>query len=146
MILLFACICSLSMEAANAAKALVVSFNDGTSQVFALADLPDITMGNDVMTIKAGATTAEFPLYTVRTFTFGDATGIQNVAVNELSRQGDQLIIPGSDNQVRIFAIDGKAVPVSPIHKADATTIDLGSLPHGTYIINANGKTVKIIK
>ena len=53
-------------------KELVITFNDGTTQSYALADLPDIRMENDKLSVQAGTTKAEYDLYKVRTFTFGN--------------------------------------------------------------------------
>ena len=60
--------------------------------------------------------------------------------------QGDRIIVSGTDAQVRLFAIDSKAVSASPVRADGHTVISLSELPKGIYIINVNGKSVKISK
>lgn len=50
---------ALSCISAKAAdgKSLFVSFNDGSKIEFALSTLPEVTFGNDKMTVKSTATT-----------------------------------------------------------------------------------------
>ena len=70
---------ALSCISAKAAdgKSLFVSFNDGSKIEFALSTLPEVTFGDDKMTVKSTATTASYELWKVSTFTYGTTTGIQ---------------------------------------------------------------------
>lgn len=138
--------CSLLAKAED--KTLIITFSDNTTQTFVLSTLPQISMANDKMTITTSSTTAEYDLYKVKTFTFGTvATGIQNVGNNaSISMKGDKIIVSGINAKVRIFAIDGKAVSTTPIQADGQTIIALDTLPTGVYIINVNGKSVKISK
>ena len=56
---------ALSCISAKAAdgKSLFVSFNDGSKIEFALSTLPEVTFGNDKMTVKSTATTASYELH-----------------------------------------------------------------------------------
>ncbi|WP_279147690.1 T9SS type A sorting domain-containing protein [Segatella bryantii] len=137
-------ICVFAAKAAD--KSLIITFNDNTTQIFALSDLPNIKMQNDKMTIVAGLTTAEYDLYKVRTFTFGESTGIEDVTNEKLTFEGNSLIIPGSSNQIRIFSIDGMCVSFDSTQLGSFTVLNLESLPQGVYVINTNGKSVKITK
>lgn len=129
-------------------NALVVTFSDGSHQTFLLADLPDVRMANDKMTITAGSTTAEYDLYTVKTFTFGTATtGVKAIEEARMTVQGDALIVPSAKAKVSVYSIDGAAVDAKVSRGSGTTTVDLGSLPTGrVYIINADGKSVKILR
>ena len=60
---------ALSCISAKAAdgKSLFVSFNDGSKIEFALSTQPEITFGNDKMTVTSTATTASYELWKVST-------------------------------------------------------------------------------
>ena len=135
---------TISLSADN--KSLIITFNDGTTQVFGLAELPDILMKDDKMIITVGNTTIEYDLYKVKTFTFGMASGIDNTTIQDVSIEGNKLYIPGTNNKIRIFSIDGKSVRLPNKLTAEANVLDLEPLQKGVYIINVNGKSVKIIK
>lgn len=128
-------------------KVLVVTFSDNGTHTFALSTQPTVVMANDKMTITAGAETLEYDLYKVKTFTFTTASGIDGTeSAGGFTRQGNSLIIPGTGTAVRIFALNGAAVPAVTSHTAQGTVVSLDTLPQGIYIVNANGKSVKIVK
>ena len=92
-------------------KELVITFNDGTTQSYALADLPDIRMENDKLSVQAGTTKAEYDLYKVRTFTFGNtATGLK-----ETLRLSDALIINLEQLPKGLYIIkaNGKSIKIT---------------------------------
>ena len=123
---------ALSCISAKAAdgKSLFVSFNDGSKIEFALSTLPEVTFGNDKMTVTSTATTASYELWKVSTFTYGTTTGIQQIEANSKFA----------------FALDGKAVSLSPILAGDKTIIPLDELTHGVYIIKINNKSIKVAR
>ena len=112
-------------------KSLFVSFNDGSKIEFALSTLPEVTFGNDKMTVKSTATTASYELWKVSTFTYGPTTGIKQVETN---------------NKISTFALDGKAIKLSPTTAEGKTIINLNALTHGIYIIKINNKSIKVAR
>lgn len=139
---------ALSCISAKAAdgKSLFVSFNDGSKIEFALSTLPEVTFGNDNMTVKSTATTASYELWKVSTFTYGTTTGIKQVENNKFAFEGDRIIVDGTNNKVSAFALDGKAIKLSPITAGDKTIINLSELTHGIYIIKINNKSIKVAR
>ena len=140
---------ALSCISAKAAdgKSLFVSFNDGSKIEFALSTLPEVTFGNDKMTVTSTATTASYELWKVSTFTYGTTTGIQQIEANSrFAFEGDRIIVDGTHNQMSAFALDGKAVSLSPILAGDKTIIPLDELTHGVYIIKINNKSIKVAR
>jgi len=128
-------------------KSLFVSFNDGSKIEFALSTLPEVTFGDDQMTVKTTATTASYELWKVSTFTYGTTTGIKQVETNnKFALEGDRIIVDGTKNQVSAFALDGKKVSLSPIVTGDKTVINLDGLSQGVYIIKINNKSIKIAR
>lgn len=140
---------ALSCISAKAAdgKSLFVSFNDGSKVEFALSTLPEVTFGNDKMTVTSTATTASYELWKVSTFTYGTTTGIKQVEINnKFAFEGDRIIVEGTNNKVRAFALDGTAVTLSPILAGDKTIISLEELTHGVYLIIINNKSIKVAR
>ena len=140
---------ALSCISAKAAdgKSLFVSFNDGNKIEFALSTLPEVTFGDDKMTVTSTAITASYELKKVSTFTYGTTTGIKQVETNnKFAFEGDRIIVEGTNNKVRAFALDGTAVTLSPILAGDKTIIPLEELTHGVYLIIINNKSIKVAR
>lgn len=140
---------ALSCISAKAAdgKSLFVSFYDGNKIEFALSTLPEVTFGDDQMTVTSTATTTSYELWKVSTFTYGTITGIKQVETNnKFAFEGDRIIVEGTNNKVRAFALDGTAVTLSPILAGDKTIIPLDELTHGVYLININNKSIKVAR
>ena len=135
----------ISAKAADG-KSLFVSFNDGSKIEFALSTLPEVTFGNDKMTVTSTATTASYELRKVSTFTYGTTTVIKQVENNKFAFEGDRIIVDGTNNKVSAFALDGKAIKLSPITAGDKTIINLSELTHGIYIIKINNKSLKVAR
>ena len=128
-------------------KSLFVSFNDGSKIEFALSTLPEVTFGNDKMTVKSTATTASYELWKVSTFTYGTTTGIKQVETNnKFAFEGDRIIVDGTNNKISTFALDGKAIKLSPTTAEGKTIINLNALTHGVYIIKINNKSIKVAR
>ena len=140
---------ALSCISAKAAdgKSLFVSFNDGSKIEFALSTLPEVTFGDDQMTVTSTATTASYELKKVSTFTYDTTTGIKQVEINnKFAFEGDRIIVEGTNNKVRAFALDGTAVTLSPILAGNKTIIPLEELTHGVYLIIINNKSIKVAR
>lgn len=143
---LWVALCCMTAHAADS-KSLFVSFNDGSRIEFALSTLPEVTFGNDKMTVTSTATTASYELWKVSTFTYGTTTGIKQVENNnKFAFEGDRIIVDGTNNKVSAFALDGKAIKLSPITAGDKTIINLSELTHGVYIIKINNKSIKVAR
>lgn len=140
---------ALSCNSAKAAddKSLFVSFNDGSKIEFALSTLPEVTFGNDKMTVKSTATTVSYELWKVSTFTYGTTTGIKQVETNnKFAFEGDRIIVDGTNNKISTFALDGKAIKLSPTTAEGKTIINLNALTHDVYIIKINNKSIKVAR
>ena len=144
---LMVALCCITAKA-TAGKSLFVTFNDGQKVEFALATTPEVTFGNDQMTIKTTETTASYELWKVSTFTYGaTSTGIKTIEANDnFAMEGNSIIIDGTNNKVSSFALDGKTVHLSPITTDSKTIINLDGLTQGVYIIKINNKSIKIAR
>lgn len=144
-LLLFLCVAITALTTQADNKSLFVTFDDGTRVEFALSTTPEVTVTDNKLTITSTVTTASYDLWTVKTFTYGATTGINDVQTSQqgFSLEGDNIVVDGNVN-VRIFAVDGKAVSVTPETTGNQTVIPLNGLAKGVYVININGKSVKI--
>ena len=60
--------------------------------------------------------------------------------------QWNRIIVDGTSNRISIFALDGKAVSITPILSGNKTIIKLDGLNQGVYIIKINNKSIKIAR
>lgn len=136
----------LATAHASTGKSLFVSFNDGTRVEFALSATPDVSFGNDRMTVATTTTTAIYDLWKVSTFTYGATTGIESARNGNLSVEANRIVVDGTHNKVSAFSTDGKAVNIATVVADGKTIVGIGSLAKGIYIININGKAIKITR
>ena len=137
---------ALSTAHASTGKSLFVSFNDGSRIEFALSGTPDVSFGNDRMTVTTTSTTASYDLWTVSAFTYGATTGIENAENGRLTVEANRIVVDGTHNKVSAFSTDGKAVNIATVVADGKTIVGIGSLAKGIYIININGKAIKITR
>ena len=123
---LWVALCCTAAHAADG-KSLFVTFNDGS---------------------KTTEKTASFDLWKVSTFTYGaTSTGINQLESNDpFAIEGNRIIVDGTSNRISIFALDGKAVSITPILSGNKTIIKLDGLNQGVYIIKINNKSIKIAR
>lgn len=146
LLFLFVLVATFAAKAADD-KSLFIKFYDGSKMEFVMSANPEISMANDVMTITSNGTTSTYDLWKVSEFTFGESTGIHNLVVDkDVKFSGNQIVVPEGGARVRIFSVDGKDVSIVPINVSGHSIIDLNSLTKGVYIVNVNGKSVKVSK
>ena len=67
--------------------------------------------------------------------------------MNEMNVRKNPCEMSAPDpNKVSAFALDGKAIKLSPITAGDKTIINLSELTHGIYIIKINNKSIKVAR
>lgn len=138
--------CCLMTQADNA-KSLFVTFMDGQKIEFALADFPEVTFGDDLMKVKTSKTNVSYELWTVKTFTYATATGIKQVKDSKsFSIEGNSIIIDGTGNNLRCYKMNGEKIALPFNISSGKTTVNLDALKHGVYLIELNGKVIKIAR
>lgn len=137
---------------AGAQNSLVIYLNDGSSAVFPLAELPEITFAGEDFKVTSPTATIELPRADVKTFKFEerDATAIDEVADDEaasIATDGNSVTITGiaDDCLVRIFNINGQ-VMLTATASNGCCSLSLEELANGLYIINYNNTTIKFLK
>lgn len=124
----------------------MVSFSDNTTAVFALSSLPNVNMTSSSLSITTSQTEATYPMSSVANFSFAVDAGLADILAEGSYYEGDELIVPDGAALVYVFSGSGVLISV-PVRRTDnSVRINLGSLPAGVYVINVNGKSVKIVR
>lgn len=139
-------LCSLISHATNE-KSLFVTFVDGNKVEFALSDFPEVSFGNDMMNVKTTKSNISYELWTVKTFTYGTTTGINQITSQKsYSIKGNSLIVDGTANRIECYKANGEAIDLPSCISNDKTLINIDKLKHGVYLIKLNGKVIKIAR
>lgn len=127
---------------------LYVTFNDGEQLEFALADSPEVTVGDNKMNIKTATTNYTCELWTVKNFRYTkEAAGISNVENKPTyTLEGNDLIVDGTANKINIYRIDGEKINLPYTTESGKTVINLDSLKGGVFLVKINGKVIKIAR
>ena len=143
----------LSLTTAWAQQTMLVYSIDGSELAkYSLTGSTRITFGEDKMTVKeTDQKSASFSLGQVRCIKFEDPTAIQGVTTNN-SRltarlKGDLLFVEGLAGETadaRIVGLNG-AMAMRLDH-FNGQPINVGSLPHGIYILRIKNLSFKFVK
>lgn len=143
----------LSLTTAWAQQTMLVYSIDGSELgKYSLTGSTRITFGEDKMTVKeTDQKSASFSLGQVRCIKFEDPTAIQGVTTNN-SRltarlKGDLLFVEGLAGETadaRIVGLNG-AMAMRLDH-FNGQPINIGSLPHGIYILRIKNLSFKFVK
>lgn len=137
---------------AVAETSLIVQKTDGTRETFLLSEKPEMVIEGENCAFSTANVTLEIPRVDIEDLHFEDtATGI-----GTLKAKSDVLVRFANDHTVQIaglgstrlavYDISGKAVNADISTTGDTTTISLGNMPSGTYIINYGKNSIKILK
>ena len=126
---------------------IVIKQKSGNETVLELATKPVITFEGGNMVITNDFTQLSLPLDDIEDYVVrNETTGVRSVDVDSQFFRGNLLfnsIPPGSS--VYVYSFDGKVVLNQSADQAGRCKIDLSVLPKGTYIVNALGKTIKVV-
>ena len=118
-----------------------------------LSDNPEIKFSGQAMLISSAAGNYSLEISDIVQYAFESvATDIVQLPSDELrfsySASG-QIAIEGTESpsDVRLYAVDGRELPVQISANGDRITVSLSMLPKGVYIISVNNKqNLKIYK
>lgn len=76
-----------------------------------------------------------------------DPNGIEHV-MDDMVQYGDNKVVVDTDKltDISIYTLDGCRVNTHTLQANGKVTIDLTSLPQGTYVITIGGSSLKILK
>ena len=148
----FLCLCCQAVQAEKCPKLLMVWAKDGSRQAYALSQLPEVTFSGSTLVIKGENLEVSYPLADMARFTYeeNDVTGITSLTTGEklFELRDESLYFPSlpAQTQVRIYGVDGKAVLTQVVAQEGPYTFSLQHLQPGTYMVQVNGLTTKIMK
>ena len=143
--LIFLCIASMTATA----KSVVFTLADDTKVYYLLGGET-----NPMMRFADGKLTVEADTYEftdIKNFYISaedDPAGIGNLLTkHNFSFQDGTVVLQSADaKNAAVFTTDGKAVQAGIVRNGDIFTVNLNSLPEGSYIIKAGKTAFKVSK
>lgn len=143
-----------TLMADGAEKSVVVIMTDGSQRGETLANVDRITLGTSALTLESVGGASQ-------TVDYADIDrvliGAEWSAIQQITAPGEVAVWPtATDGPVNISGLQpGESVTVYDLKGATVataaattgvTTVSLGSLPTGIYILTARNQSVKIVK
>jgi len=137
------CFCS---SLCASARSVVMVLNDSTKIYYALGGEtnPKMTFADGIVTIEAD----EYAFTNIDRFYISetdDPTGINAAQTPGTVMQNGKLYVE-SNGRVCLYSLDGKLLQQATAEAGKAACIDMDALPQGVYVVNVNGKSVKVMK
>ena len=125
---------------------------DGTKLGFLFVDEPKITCDADILVLKTSSATVEFPIAELKRLYFSDdivtGVGAANAGITSeiirATRNGAELSGFAAGTPVTVYNLSGKSLRQLNVEQDGTLTVNLSTLPQGTYIIKAKKSTLKI--
>lgn len=137
-------LCTISGAQATAGNvALQVMLNNGKAEVFKLEEKPAISFSPDEMLISTSSLSSSYPRTDVQTMMFLDnvaTTARPSLSDDSVSYSYENGVFTCAGHEIAVFNVNGERVETS------RDSISISSLPSGVYIINVNGRSIKIMK
>lgn len=142
---------SVSAQAQQEGKSLLVQKKDGTKHYYLLANLPVITFADDKCSIKSSDFSAEYPMYEIDFARFVDSSAgideMKSEVVVDL-RDPNRVRILGlaADSAVSLYNLSGVMLSSTKADGSGTAEIITESLPAAVYIISSKETTFKIYR
>ena len=155
LLLMFALAVTVTTQAQSDYSTLVVETKSGTKLEISLQKKPEVSINNKEFIIYSGDEVTSYIYEAVRKFYFKpySATNIDApVAKNTIRivmHNQSKVVIDGVGEQskVRLYSLNGQALPVVSSTSNNVLTVSLDELTPGTYILNIDNKqTFKLLK
>lgn len=131
----------LAASAFAGQTALKLSMLDGSTFSYVLEDKPVITMEGENVNIATSDASASFKRADVKNFVFVDEpSGIEEITRSESFISYDGRSIAASGVEISVYSLSGSRVAV------EMESVNVESLPAGTYIATAGSRSLKFIK
>lgn len=141
--------CGMWVHAAS--SHMIVELSSGDKYSFLLNDKPVITFSDDLFVVNGNATTS-YALSDVKSYYFGDGSGVLSGVMEELSFQvllaGEstlQINHASANVPIRLVSVKGEVLSSVNSDHAGSATIEL---PHtkGVYLIVVGNRSFKVIR
>lgn len=132
-------------------SALVIWHTNGDITQIALDDEPVTTYDNGTLVVSTQVTTVSLPLEEVKRFTYQmDETAIASIAghLHRVKCDGKNIYFShfNRDTAIQVYSTAGVLVMTTEVKAGEDGMVSLQALPHGAYVVKANGITYKIVK
>ena len=131
---------------------LVVHTTDGEKTYYVLEDTPVVTFTGDNLHIKSASLEADVKFDNVKQFTFEsrDVESVKDLTVGEcrITVRNNEVTLEGfkAGSRVAVYAMNGVCVLADTIAQDGcATTLSLGHLDSGVYVVSTVSKSFKIV-
>lgn len=139
---------------ASSDKSLFVVLTNGVKIEFALSDEPELTFVGQTLEIDSKLTFNSYSIDLVKEMYFQKThVGIEQVLkendLRVVEQSNESLTIEGlqPNENVNIYTMEGKQIPIQATYSMKKATIDLSNLNRGVYIIRIGKRqTIKITK
>lgn len=138
--LIASALCFVASAFANQ-TALKLSMLDGSTFSYLLEEQPVLTVEDENVNIATSDASASYKRADVKDFTFvKEPSGIKEITDSKsyISYDGRSIVVPG--NEITIYSLSGSRVA------AARESVNVESLPAGTYVATAGKHTLKFIK
>lgn len=128
-------------------ETLHVQMTDGTETTFLLSVHPVVTFNNNQMVITSELQSIEIPYDKVMSFKYStDNLSSISTPSMYLESDGEYVVFPEgtSIDDVSVYSIDGRNLPVQLKGDGHRTVLSLSSLSKGVYIVKVKNKSFKI--
>ncbi len=155
LLLMFALAVTVTTQAQSDYSTLVVETKSGSTLELSLQKKPQVSINGTEFVITCGDEATSYIHEAVRKFYFKpySATNIDTpVAENTIRiimHNQSKVVVSGISKaeKVRLYTLDGRAVPVVSSTNDNVLTVSLDELTPGTYILNIDNKqTFKLLK
>ena len=131
---------------------LIVTTVDGTEQTFHLTESSRMFFENGTTLVieEETGTTISYELADIRKLVCSEVTGTSENATSQLqilpNPTRNSFIIHNlcENSLARIYSLDGRLVKA--FQASEGSVIDLSELSEGMYLLNINGRTLKLMK
>ena len=143
---------SLSSVADEVKNQMVVWAKDGTSVVYVLDETPKVTFTDTDLVINTGGIEVHYALDQLEKFTYQvkEISSVDDLKNSNrpFSFNGESLVFPNmeKDEIISIFSANGTLVLKKQVDKNGTYAFSASKLKLGTYLVNVNGLTYKIVK
>lgn len=139
-------------EEAVSEKTIVIKPYNADPLKLSFTDEPTVTIAKGIVSATHGNTSIEYTYGEIESITFEEAetsnVESSNTDIQRIRFDGEHLCIQGytSGEQIHIYTEDGINVITSDLNSQGITTIHIGSLPQGVYIVSIMNSSIKIYR
>ncbi len=148
-ILLATLICLFTAVSATEAKSLVITLQNSKKVYYILGGEtnPMMRFTDGTITMEAD----EYIISDIKNFYISETDDPSNIekilTTKHIEYRANTIAIKASDiNTIKVYDISGKQINAEVLKNNDIITVNLNSLGSGTYIINADGNSFKVMK